>query len=96
MNTRYAFIAASVLALGGCAHNAGEHQHDSAGQAAAKPAHDMHAHMQKMREQMARIRAETDPKEKERLMQEHMQAMEKSMSMMQDMMKRKGAGHDKP
>ena len=50
----------------------------------------MEKRMKLMREQMAQIRAATDPKEKERLMQEHFKTMEESMAQMQHMMKRHG------
>lgn len=46
----------------------------------------MHQHMKVMREQMARMRAATDPQEKERLMNEHLKAMEESMSKMHSTM----------
>ena len=54
--------------------------------AAAKGMPGMHENMKRMREQMAQIRAATDPKERERLMNEHMKTMEQSMSGMQGMM----------
>jgi glycosyltransferase A (GT-A) superfamily protein (DUF2064 family) len=46
----------------------------------------MHAHMKRMQDQMAQIRAASDPKERDRLMGEHMKTMQQSMSMMQKMM----------
>ena len=46
----------------------------------------MHEHMKVMREQMARIRAATDAKEKERLVNEHLKTMDESMSKMHGMM----------
>jgi hypothetical protein len=42
----------------------------------------MHAHMQAMREQMARIQGAQDPGERQRLMHEHMQSMHQHMQMM--------------
>jgi hypothetical protein len=68
-----------------------EESHDHSGQAeppAAKhgmPMGGMHEHMKKMREQMAQIRAAREPKERERLMAEHMSTMEQSMAKMQGM-----------
>ena len=46
------------------------------------PSQQMHAHMQVMQEQMARIHATQDPAERQRLMQEHMQSMQANMAMM--------------
>lgn len=46
----------------------------------------MRDNMKRMQDEMARIRASTDPKEKERLIEEHFKTMEQSMSMMQAMM----------
>jgi hypothetical protein len=46
----------------------------------------MHDHMKLMQDQMGKIRSASDPKEKERLMNEHMKTMEQSMSMMKGMM----------
>lgn len=44
----------------------------------------MEQHSQKMREQMAKIRAAKDPKERQKLMQEHMSAMREGMKMLKD------------
>ena len=41
----------------------------------------MHASMQAMQAQMDTIRNTTDPKERQKLMQEHMQAMQENMRM---------------
>jgi hypothetical protein len=46
----------------------------------------MQENMKRMQDEMATIRATSDPKEKERLMEEHLKTMEQSMSMMQGMM----------
>jgi hypothetical protein len=46
----------------------------------------MQERMTRMRGQMEKIRSATDPKEKERLMEEHYKSMQQSMSMMQGMM----------
>jgi hypothetical protein len=69
-------IAASLcFAASALAQDA--HQHADA---------SMQEHMKLMREEMAKIRAATDPKERERLMAEHMKTMEQSMSKMQGRM----------
>lgn len=83
MKALLAAVAASLLASG-AAFAADEHDHSKPG---AKPGASsmMHGHMRKMREQMAQIRATTDPKEKERLMQEHMKSMEQAMAGMDGM-----------
>jgi len=74
------------------------HHPDKAKPAPAKPAaksgpqgmDSMMGHMQenmkRMQDEMAAIRAAKDPKEKERLMEEHMKTMESSMAMMRKMM----------
>jgi Flp pilus assembly protein TadB len=72
------FLAASVLAT---APAVAEPQHEH-----SAPAEKQQDHMKLMREQMAQIRAATDPKERERLMNEHMKTMEQSMAKMRDMM----------
>ena len=46
----------------------------------------MQERMTRMRGQMDKIHATPDPKEKERLMEEHYKSMHQSMSMMQGMM----------
>ena len=86
MKRTLAVIAIGMLAAG-CAALA-EDKHDHAGPA-AKPEMamgGMHEHMQAMHAQMAQIRAATDPKEKERLVGEHLKAMEEAMSKMHGMM----------
>lgn len=63
----------------------------------------MQGHAQKMREQMAKIRAAKDPKERQKLMSEHMTAMREGMKMlkgapgcaMMSGMAAKGMGQDK-
>jgi hypothetical protein len=47
---------------------------------------DMHARMMRMHDEMAKIMAATDAKEKGRLMEEHMKSMHEVMSMMPAMM----------
>ena len=37
----------------------------------------MHKHMQEMHDQMAKIKSETDPDKRHKLMQEHMEAMQR-------------------
>lgn len=46
----------------------------------------MQTNMKRMQEQMAQIRSSSDPKERERLMDEHMKTMQQTMSMMDGMM----------
>jgi Spy/CpxP family protein refolding chaperone len=102
MNVKSILIAACVLGSGiALAEDA--HHPDAANKppaaAPAKPAEKgmqgmdmgrMQQHMKLMRAQMAQIRAATDPKEKERLIEEHFKTMEDSMAHMQHMMKRHG------
>lgn len=47
---------------------------------------EMQANMREMQAQMARIRATTDLKERQKLMQEHLQTMQANMKMMRGMM----------
>jgi hypothetical protein len=54
----------------------------------------MQGQMQAMRDMMARIHAEQDPAERERLMQQHMQSMHSGMAMMGQMMRGSGPGED--
>lgn len=51
----------------------------------AKGSESMMNNMKKMREQMQTLHATTDPKEREKLLQEHMQTMQSTMAMMQGM-----------
>jgi hypothetical protein len=64
---------------------ADEHSSHQPGTAAAPAAggHQGMAGMQKLREQMAAIRATKDPAERAKLMEEHLQAMEAAMQSMQ-------------
>jgi hypothetical protein len=72
------------------------HHPGTAKPAPAKPApkadgmdgmmHGMQRNMKRMQDEMAAIRAAKDPKEKERLMEEHLKTMESSMAMMKKMM----------
>ena len=84
--TAMCMLAASSAALAEGAH---DHSAPAAKPPAAKqdaPTGGMHEHMKKMKEQLGQIRAATDPKEKERLVNEHLKTMEESMSKMQGMM----------
>jgi len=47
----------------------------------------MHANMAEMQAQMEKIHATTNPKERRKLMQAHMQTMQESMAMMESMSK---------
>ncbi|AVJ56646.1 hypothetical protein C5610_10320 [Idiomarina sp. OT37-5b] len=42
----------------------------------------MNEHMQEMREAMEKIKSESDPKKRKKLMEEHMKSMQKGMQMM--------------
>jgi hypothetical protein len=82
-------VLACALALPLAAQEHSEHAAPGQSAQPAQPAeqpgqqsHDMHARMQAMHEQMARIHATQDAEERERLMHEHMQAMHESMGMM--------------
>lgn len=110
MNSKSNFIGATMLVLLsayplGAAVAADEQAaHQQAGDAGAAASADAMAGMQKMREQMAAIRATKDPKERARLMEEHMQVMQSTMRQMRQdsgcmmmgdgtgMMSRQGAG----
>jgi len=69
--------------------------HPGADKEQAGPAHDdraagmkmekMHEQMTKMHEQMEKIHAATDPQERRKLMDEHMQSMREGMKMMRGM-----------
>jgi Spy/CpxP family protein refolding chaperone len=85
-------LALTGVLLAGCAGAQSAHDHSApAPQAGGMGMHGgmgmpgMHEQMRKMRDDMARIRAATDPKEKERLMQEHMKTMEQAMGRMEGM-----------
>ena len=77
-------LCAGVFALPAIAEDA--HHPDEKIQAPAKPAAGMPADMKRMQEQMAQIRASTDPKERQRLMGEHMKTLQESMGRMGGMM----------
>jgi hypothetical protein len=77
-------LGAGVFALPAIAEDA--HHPEEKIQAPAKPAAGMPADMKRMQEQMAQIRASTDPKERQRLMGEHMKTMQESMGKMSGMM----------
>ena len=92
MFTRSLLAAACALALAATAF-ADETQSHAGQQAkppASTPAGKMPEMMTRMHEQMSQIQATADPKERERLMQEHMKTMHESMPMMQGM--KEGAG----
>lgn len=56
------------------------------GKEAGMPMAMMQENMMKMHDLMHRIRDSQDPKERDKLMQEHMQIMQENMKMMQGMM----------
>lgn len=97
MNRTVAVIAACMFAASGAALADDAHYPADAKQppaaAPAKPAAPgmggmghMQEHMKRMQDQISKMRATSDPKEKERLMDEHMKTMEESMSKMKGMM----------
>jgi len=64
-----------------------KHVHDSPGMGADtdKPMSQMQENMKTMQQQMEKLRATTDPQERQKLMQEHMQAMQETMKTMRGM-----------
>lgn len=92
MNRTRMTTLAAAIALAAVTVSAQEHQHSDAQPPATgteKPvgtkAPGMHEHMQKMQQQMERIRAANDPQERDRLVQEHMKSMQEGMKMMHAM-----------
>jgi hypothetical protein len=92
MKRKLPLIVACLLAFSGAAYAQDAHH---PGEAAKSPAtgpamqermKSMQEHMKGMRAQMEGIRSATDPKERERLMAEHMKTMEQSTSKMQGTM----------
>jgi hypothetical protein len=91
----FAALCASALATAALADDA-HHPEDKTAPVPAQPAAKsapqssdataMQGNMKRMQEQMARIRATADPGERQRLMSEHMNTMQESMSKMHDMM----------
>ena len=81
MRTRTLLAAALLAALCGAAI-----AHD-----ARPPAMGMTGEtMQRMQEQMKKIQAASDPKERQRLVEEHMKTMQEAMPMMAGMMSMQG------
>ena len=60
----------------------------------AKPASDMREEMKAMQGQMDKIRQTTEPQERQKLMQEHMRAMQAGMETMRGMGKHGMSGGD--
>ncbi len=83
---RLSLILAICVLSAGAARAADQHDHADGSKTPPAAAPGMAQHMKLMREQMAQIRAAQDPKERERLMNEHMKTMEASMAKMQGMM----------
>ncbi len=89
MKFRKIAAAACVSALATLAFADDAHHADQQPQAVPSKAggmDGMHANMKRMQEQMAQMRSASDPKERERLVNEHMKTMQDSMSMMHGMM----------
>jgi periplasmic protein CpxP/Spy len=95
MNKIFALLL-SVLLLAPVLSYAEKAHHDdtNASTSKAKPTADktydsgpssmMMDNMKKMKDQMAQLQAAKDPKEREKLMQDHMQTMQETMKMMHD------------
>jgi hypothetical protein len=87
----------AALAFADDAHHPDEKAQAAPSQPAAKqPAEAMgmsamHANMKRMHEQMAQIRAASDPKERARLVDEHMKTMQSMSSMHCQMMEHDAA-----
>jgi len=99
MTVKSTLIAASIVALTTAAladdaHHPADAQPPAASELAPTPQTprmqmgEMQKHMNLMREQMMKWHATSDPKERERLMDEHMRTMQESMPKMQSMMER--------
>jgi periplasmic protein CpxP/Spy len=90
MLTRYLLAAACAAALAGAAFAEDAHHPDPTAKPAAKPGPGMNMGkmgetMQRMQEQMKQIQAASDPKERQRLLEEHMKTMQEAMPMMAGM-----------
>ena len=79
MRTRKVLLAAGLMALSASAFACPMKNNDA-----------MRHSMQRMQEQMKQFHAATDPKERQRLMEEHMKAMSEAMPMMTGMTEMKG------
>ena len=94
MNFKPLFIATFIAAAGGYAFAEDAHHPDEPKDVAVEPPAKraskgevgLDNYMKRMHEHMAAIRAASDPKERQRLMEEHMKSMLEAMSMMQCMM----------
>jgi hypothetical protein len=89
MRTKYLLTVACVAALAGAAY-AEEAHHPATKPEAAKPAPGMNMGkmgeaMQRMQEQMKQIQAASDPKERQRLLEEHVKTMQEAMPIMAGM-----------
>ncbi|MFE8069980.1 hypothetical protein QQM79_02885 [Marinobacteraceae bacterium S3BR75-40.1] len=80
-------LAAPAIAQSGPEHE--QHHNDEAASSAQSPSQSggmmveqMQEHMQRMHDQMSRIRAETDPEKRQALMREHIKAMQDMMAKM--------------
>lgn len=91
MLTRSLLAAACAAALAATAFADEAHQHEQpAKPTASSPAGKMPEMMMRMHDQMMKILATSDPKERARLMEEHMKTMQEAMPIMQGM--KEGAG----
>lgn len=91
MRTRYLLAATCMAALAGAAFAEDTHHPAQAARPAAEPVPGMMnmgrmgETMQRMQEQMKQIQAASDPKERQRLLEEHMKTMQEAMPMMAGM-----------
>jgi hypothetical protein len=81
----------STLAFADEAHHADSQPQAVPSKAGGMEMGGMRANMKRMQEQMAQMRSASDPKERDRLVNEHMKTMQDSMSMMHGMMAGGGA-----
>ena len=94
MNRTYWLIAASSAAFAAAAQqpDAGPDSPATPPQSQQMQMQQMESRMEAMRTLMERIRNTEDPEERQRLLDEHAQSMQKGMMMMGEMMRGQGGG----
>jgi hypothetical protein len=103
MSLKSILVAACTVVLSATAFADDAHHPEKAGEpAAANPAAQpapgtmdmgkMNESMQRMQEQMKKIQAASDPKERQRLVEEHMKTMSEAMPMLRAMSGNAGMG----
>jgi hypothetical protein len=85
MRTKYLLAAACMTALAGAALAEEVHHSGAKPTAPGMNMGKMGETMQRMHEQMKQIQAASDPKERQRLVEEHMKTMQEAMPMMAGM-----------